>query len=224
MKELIAERRKCKLTEIMLYDNKELEFYVKKAVDALICDGIYTSDMGEDVHSKNYYYVSKFLTIALEGKDVIAKKYLIWLALYLSPTFISVFCPPPDLTNAPKAFLVDPDKMIQMVATENCPFFYLVGEMISGTIDVRTFVTCCTVEWNSMDPWENMDEYKAISNNEKSTEHLILEGKKLQVKKDLLSQKYYLQKNLPYERVLEPAKRQPIALAQPETIKKIKNN
>jgi len=168
-------RNKCRLFYLMTDATvEEVNTYVELAFMSLKVDHVYpfdnawTEQFDRDLAAKNMDHIRK-------GTDIVVKRAFIWIALYLSRKFVSVFCPRRDgagdssspttekmFMRYTKEFTANPALLGPFVASKDSPFAYVVSARLIGLINTPQFVVIATKLWMELQPWNNHDAWGTL--------------------------------------------------------------
>lgn len=166
-------RNKCKVYYLMTAASlEELNQYIDLVLMSFKIDHIYpfdhawTEKFDRDLAVTNIEHIKK-------TNDVVLKRAFIWLGLYLSRKFLSVFCPRPDDsiddTGSPetnhsfrrytKEFTANPALLGPFVMSKESPFACVVSARLVGLINMTQFVAIATKLWMEHQPWQNHENW-----------------------------------------------------------------
>lgn len=161
-------RNKCKLFFLMTAATiEEVNQYVELAFMSLKVDHIYpfdnawTEQFDRELSAKNIDFIRK-------SPDIVVKRAFIWLALFLSRKFVTVFCPrrtdPSDTSNEgmdstfnrrTKEFTVNPDLLGPFVTAKDSALSFVVSARLVGLINTGQLVAIATKLWMELQPWND---------------------------------------------------------------------
>jgi len=140
-----------------MMDNTELlDHYVGKLIDCLAEDRIFPP---HPRFRKNYEEAdiaeAESTLTKIKNSDLSAfKKALIWTGLRISASFVHVFCPPANI-NIERRFLVNPDKLYELLKGKEQPIRYEMSRYMcsEGRVNLEHFVASCNTHWEMRIPW-----------------------------------------------------------------------
>jgi len=157
-----------------MMDNTELlDHYVGKLIDCLAEDRIFPP---HPRFRKNYEEAdiaeAESTLTKIKNSDLSAfKKALIWTGLRISASFVHVFCPPANI-NIERRFLVNPDKLYELLKGKEQPIRYEMSRYMcsEGRVNLEHFVASCNTHWEMRIPWLDHEHWSNISPNAPSRE------------------------------------------------------
>lgn len=124
----------------------------------------------------------------MKAESALEKRALIWLALYISSAFVDVFCP-----RTEGEYLTDANLLTFFLRESDSPFHDLFDRMLvpahsdddsayarifatkfSPSLDLDMFAVSATTEWMRLQPWKDMDKWRATRPSEPSIELKLL--------------------------------------------------
>jgi hypothetical protein len=132
----------------------------------------------------------------LQSPDSLEKRAFIWMALYMSPKFVDIFCPRGGGTDEgggerAAKYLTDAKLLTFFLKNDNSPFVNVFEAMLKPAntestfsrlfassivplYDFESFAINATMEWVRMQPWRDMDTWLATDPNLPSIELRML--------------------------------------------------
>jgi len=157
----------------MLNDPALLTHYVGKLIDCLAQDKLFPPHpkYAKDYEEEDILRAQNVLTTLHKSDKKAFKLGLIWFGLRVSPSFVNIFCPPPD-PLLQRRFLVNPEKLAAMIKGKQQPLRERISLFVccSGRITLEHFVSSCYEEWMTSLPWLDHEVWSNISPNAPSKE------------------------------------------------------
>lgn len=110
--------------------------------------------------------------LALDGAAFDAKRGFVLHALYISPSFVGVFCP----RTAARPYLCNPEKISEYFLDPASPFVEIYSQHATGITTLETFIALGTAGWIALKPWEEMAHWRTVSPVAASLEIRLLTG------------------------------------------------
>lgn len=149
------ERQKDYLIKLMLNINEdELIYTCQILTKCLILDDLLP--VNEDNKAGENEHVESILNMMIQKNNVLIQKTMIWVGLYLSPSFVKYFCPP---QGSDERTLINPRCITEFIYGEKSDMHQLFVSNQLSSFKSSMFVTLCTKNWFLMQPWLEMDKY-----------------------------------------------------------------
>ena len=172
-KELIIQHQNRDEIIKMMNDDNLLTHYVGKLIDCLAQDKLFPPHPRyvKEYEADDILQAQQVLTMIHKSDKKVFKCGLIWLGLRVCPSFVSIFCPPPD-PYLQRRFLVNPEKLAHMIKGDKQPLRYELSRFVtsSGRVPIHHFVCACLLHWYTLMPWLDYEVWSNISPNAPSRE------------------------------------------------------
>lgn len=154
-------RKKCKLTYLMAYaPDHEVLRYADIALQCLRDSSVYPFPAPE-FDPVDTELGAEALDIVMTQGNIMYQKNLIWMALYLSREFVSVFCPRPSASGN-REFLVNPEILGAFISGKKSPLIAIVSSMLINNIGVDHMGPAALEKWMELRPWADHEVWSKL--------------------------------------------------------------